>query len=139
MSKIEVGKCEQCSHLHHFPMYMITPGSNNKSNADDRIIVAARIKCTCMDDMVPDHEINAADLSNLKPEIRQLIYNRIKAHDKSIPIIDPERINECDCVMFITGFSKTVFNSWMSLDLLTVEQLYSHIQDKNITVEEIRI
>lgn len=129
--------CEQCKQIYRQPMYMVTP--DPRCNDHERIIIAAQIKCTCSDDMEIEGEVNAADLSNFKPIIRELIYKKLKSDKNGIPVIDPVRINNCDCVMFVTGFSKETFKNWMALDLLTVEQFRKHIENKNITVEEIRI
>lgn len=133
----------QCQQLYRHPLYIVTPAPNSTrargNNGDERVIVAAQLKCTCSDDIHINGEVNAADLCNLKPKLRWLIYNHINSSKSHIPVIDPERINSCTSVTFITGFSRKIFRSWMALDLLTVEQFTRHIENKDITIEEVRI
>jgi len=135
--------CDLCQTLTKHPMYMISPYTDSKSNpeieSEERILIAAQIKCTCVGDMKIDKDVNAADLNDLKPEIRQLIYNRIVSNKNNIPIIDPEKISNCDRVVFITDFSKKLFKNWMALDLLTTTQLREYIDLKAVTIEEVRI
>ncbi len=134
--------CKQCQSLIQHPMFMIAPVSlkdKSNNNGVEKVLIAARITCTCSEDIRVESDVNAADLSNLKPEIRRLIYERISSQKNNLPVIDPERINECDCVMFVTGFSKSKFANWMALDLLELDQFYSYIEEKIIRIEEIRI
>ena len=143
MSESTSRNCKACRELEHHPMFMMIPAPYKRSNTnytdDDKVLLAARLKCTCFSDMHVEYGANAADLSHLKPEIRKILYDTLKNNEKYIPLIDSEIIDSCQCIAFITGISKKHFKSWMALDLLTYNQLEDFIKREIVTIEQINI
>jgi hypothetical protein len=146
MASVTQKTCGTCRGITSRPMFIVSKTNSLPSiekspsisiGLDDKLLIAALLKCTCHNDMRADYGTNAADLSELQPAVRQAIYNQLKANKNCIPVIDPETINDTGKLTFITYLNKKRINTWTAMDLLSLRQFYDLADQKAISLEEI--
>jgi len=128
-------------------MFILAPVNGNigrKSNAplsdrDDKLLIAARLKCSCQTHLRAEYGINAVDLNDLEYSIKQALFERFNGEGINIPLIDPESVNQNYNLIFITDFDKNVFRTWSAMDLLTLKQFYEYAEKKQISIQNISI
>jgi hypothetical protein len=146
MASVTQKTCGMCRGITSRPMFIVSKtngqlsGINDLSadaGLDNKLLIAALLKCTCHNDMRADYGTNAADLSELQPAIRQAIYKQLKANHSCIPVIDPETANSTGKLTFITYLNKSRIRSWTAMDLLSLRQFYELANQNVISLEEI--
>ena len=142
MNDVSTKTCNLCRGILRHPLFMIVPSAGGNSDSDSwnghKLLVAARMKCTCRDGITVEHERNGADLNDMSGNVRRAILAGIR-NNRGIPVIDPDHINESDHLILVVDFDKGMFRNWLALDLISVEMFDEHIRDRKISVEKVTI
>jgi hypothetical protein len=149
MLNLENGTTAKIQYISYHPVLVIASGiqpldrsraDSDKSEAiDNRTMIAGRFRFGNQDSIHAAGGINSFDLDNLKLEVKQAIYKKLKEENSNIPLIDSGIINDSDHIIFVTGFDKNHFPSWTALDLLTVSQFHRYVDRGLISIEKTAI
>lgn len=143
MNKLDTKACYFCRGVLRHPMLIMIPSvaDNHSLNirSNQKLLIAAQMKCSCREGIGAEHDCNGADLSDMTDRVRGALLTALEDDKRRIPVIDPENINDCGFLTFIVAFDLDIFKTWLALDLISVDMFDEYIRKNQISIERVAI